>query len=50
MKFATKELMTLTLVLVGLFLVLTHATGFSRNVSALGTAYVGGVKALQGRG
>ena len=49
MKLATKELMALTGVLVGLYLVLTHYTGFSRSVSSIGTAYVGGVKALQGR-
>jgi hypothetical protein len=48
-KFFTKELLTLTGVLIAAFLILTHATGFSRSVSALGSAYTGGVKALQGR-
>lgn len=49
MKIITKELLMLTAVLVGAYLVLTHYTGFSRSVDALGKTYVGGVKALQGR-
>jgi hypothetical protein len=48
-KFFTKELLALTGLLVGAYLVLTHATGFGRSVSALGSAYGGSVKALQGR-
>lgn len=44
-----KQTLTLTAFLVGAYLVLTHYTGFSRSVASLGTAYVGGVKALQGR-
>jgi hypothetical protein len=50
MRGAYKELMTLTMVLVGLYLVLVHYTGFSRSVASVGSAYAGGVKALQGRG
>jgi hypothetical protein len=49
MKVFTKELFTLTTLLVGAYLVLTHYTGFSKSVSSIGGAYVGGVKALQGR-
>lgn len=49
MKFFTKELLALTGVLVGAYLVLTHSTGFSRSVRALGSTYTGSVKALQGR-
>jgi hypothetical protein len=48
-KGITKELLTLTAVLVGAYLVLTHYTGFSRAIGAGANAYVGGVKALQGR-
>ena len=50
MKFMTKELLTMTATLVGLYLVLVHASGFSRSVSALSSAYTGSVKTLQGRG
>lgn len=49
MKGITKELIVLTALLIGGYLVLVHYTGFSRSVAALGTAYTGGVKALQGR-
>lgn len=49
MKFATKELVGMTVLLVLVFLVLTHATGFGRSVGALGQSYTGAVKALQGR-
>lgn len=49
MKFMTKELMTLTMVLVGGYLVLVHASGFSRSVKSLSEAYSGSVKVLQGR-
>lgn len=49
MKFFTKELLALTGALVAAYLILTHSTGFSRSVSSLGSAYTGGVKALQGR-
>jgi hypothetical protein len=36
-----------TFLVIGLFLVLTHAGGFAQGVSALGSAYAGGVKALK---
>lgn len=49
MKAMTKELFVLTAALVGGYLVLVHYTGFSRSIAALGSSYVGGVKALQGR-
>lgn len=49
MRFFTKELLTLTGTLVLVYLVVTKYTGFSRSVGAVGQAYVGGVKALQGR-
>ncbi len=44
-----KQALTLTAVLVGAYLILVHYTGFSRSVASIGNAYVGGVKALQGR-
>lgn len=46
----TRELLSVTAVLVGAYLVLTHYTGFSRAVTSIGGVYTGGVKALQGRG
>lgn len=49
MRFFTKELLGLTGTLVAAYLILTHATGFSRSVQAVGSAYGGGVKTLQGR-
>lgn len=49
MKVITKELVTLTLILILAFLLLTHATGFARGVGALGQNYVRVIKALQGR-
>lgn len=49
MKFATKELVGMTVLLVLVFLVLTHFTGFGRDVGSLSSAYIGSVKALQGR-
>jgi hypothetical protein len=49
-KSSVKELLMVTGVLVAAYLILTNYTGFSKSVSALGSAYVGGVKALQGRG
>jgi len=49
MKFATKELVGMTVLLVLVFLVLTHATGFGRAVGSLQNFYVGSVKTLQGR-
>jgi hypothetical protein len=38
-----------TAFLVALFLVLTHAGGFSRGLSSLFGGYIGSVKVLQGR-
>lgn len=49
MKFFTKELISLTTLLVGGYLILTHATGFSRSLGAASSAYGGVVKSLQGR-
>ena len=49
MRFATKELVGMTVLLVLIFLILTHATGFGTAVSALGKNYSGVVKTLQGR-
>lgn len=49
MKMITKELLMVTGALVAAYLILTNYTGFSKSVSALSSAYTGGVKALQGR-
>jgi hypothetical protein len=46
----TKDLLMVTGTLIAAYLILVHYTGFSKSVSALGTAYAGGVKVLQGRG
>lgn len=46
----TSDLLKLTGTLVLAYLILVHATGFSRSVGALAGAYTGGVKTLQGRG
>jgi hypothetical protein len=45
----TKELMAVSAALIAAYLILTHATGFSRSVAAIGSGYTGAVKALQGR-
>lgn len=50
MKGATKELISMTVILVLAFLVLTHFTGFAKDVGALGQNYAAAVKVLQGRG
>ncbi|HXU61117.1 MAG TPA: hypothetical protein VN962_05405 [Polyangia bacterium] len=50
MKVITKDLLMVTGALIAAYLILTNYTGFSKSVSSLGSAYVGGVKALQGRG
>jgi hypothetical protein len=50
MKYATKELVGMTVLLVLVFLVLTHFTGFTRDVGALGTNYASIIKTFQGRG
>jgi hypothetical protein len=49
MRFFTKELLTVTAGLIGLYLVVVHYTGVSKALAAGEHAYVGGVKALQGR-
>lgn len=37
-------------VLVGIYLLVSHATGAGRLIGAAGNAYMGGVRVLQGRG
>jgi hypothetical protein len=49
MKYATKELVGMTVLLVLVFLVLTHFTGFSRDVGALGSNWAAIIKTFQGR-
>ena len=41
MKFFTKELLGFTGMLIAAYLILTHSTGFSRSVGAVGSAYKG---------
>lgn len=41
--------LTYTAVLVGVYLLVSHATDAGRLLSAAGSTYVGGVKVLQGR-
>jgi hypothetical protein len=48
-KNVTKELVGMTVLLVLAFLVLTHFTGFSRDVGALSSAWVNVTKTFQGR-
>lgn len=50
MKGLTKEFISLTLILVLAFLVLTNSTGFARSIGALGGSYVRIIRAFQGRG
>ena len=50
MRATTKEIIQMTLVLVVLFLILTHYTGFSRDVAASAKGYGEAVTDLQGRG
>jgi hypothetical protein len=49
LKHITKELVGMTVVLVLAYLVLTHFTGFSRDVGALGSAWVNVTRTFQGR-
>ena len=49
MKTITKEFISMTILLVIVFLVLTHFTGFSRDVGALGSNWAHLVKTFQGR-
>jgi hypothetical protein len=48
-KGTTRQLLTVIGGLIAAFLVLEHATGFSRDVSAISTGGVGLIKTLQGR-
>lgn len=50
MKAITKEFISMTILLVIVFLVLTHFTGFSRDVGAIGSNWARLVKTFQGRG
>jgi hypothetical protein len=50
LKTITKELVAMTVVLVLAYLVLIHFTGFTRDVGALGSAWVNVTKTFQGRG
>lgn len=49
MKGFTKEFLMIWAVLIGGFLVLEHATGFSQDVGAIGTNLGSVSKVLQGR-
>lgn len=49
MRSTTKEVVKMTIVLVVLFLVLTHFTGFSRDVGAATTGWRRIITAFQGR-
>lgn len=49
MKSITKELISMTIILILVFLVLTHFTGFSRDVGALGANWAHIIKTFQGR-
>lgn len=49
MRYATKEFLGFAGALIGAFLVLTHYTGFSRDVSAVSSGSVNIFKTLQGR-
>jgi hypothetical protein len=49
MKATTRQALTLIGGLIAAFLVLEHATGFSRDVSAISTGGIGLIKTLQGR-
>lgn len=50
MKVSTKELIQLTMVLVLAFLVLTHFTGFGKDVGAVTKGWGGLIRDFQGRG
>lgn len=49
MRAITKELLSFLMVLILAFLLLTHSTGFSRDVRAIGASLSGLSKTLQGR-
>lgn len=50
MKGTTKEIIQMTVLLVVLFLVLTHFTGFASDVGAATKGYGGLIRDFQGRG
>jgi hypothetical protein len=48
-RLVTRELIQLTLILVVVFLVLTHATGAARTLSAFGSSWSRVIRTFQGR-
>jgi hypothetical protein len=44
-----KKVITVTAVLVGLYIASAYATGFGKSLQTAGGVYTGAVKALQGR-
>lgn len=48
MRYSLKTFVSYTFLVILAFLVLTHIGGFATGVKALGTTYVGGVRALEG--
>ena len=50
MKGTTKELIQMTVLLVVIFLLLTHFTGFSKDVGAVTKGWGGLIRDFQGRG
>jgi hypothetical protein len=44
-----KQALFYTAILVGVYLVVSNATGAGKLLTSAGSAYVGGVKVLQGR-
>lgn len=49
MRGFVKQWLAATVLLVVLFLILTHFTAFERDVRVIAQGYIGGVRALQGR-
>lgn len=45
----TRDLLKLTAILIGAYLILVNYTGFTRSVASVSGAYNSGVKTLQGR-
>lgn len=50
MKGTTKELIHMTIVLIVVFLILTHFTGFAKDVGAATKGWGGIIRDFQGRG
>lgn len=48
-KFITKELVGMTVLLVLVYLILLHASGFARSVTAVGSTWQGVTRTFQGR-